>query len=827
MRSPRSIDSHSVSSACRAMYAVARDYHDIGYTVATCKIKANAQTHKKELMFVRAWHGATRSNCLEDFIDDSHNGLVIVTGHHSDLIVVDCDRKDPSKDGVNKWNELIAKHGAVPSAPVVKSASGGLHIYFSMAKSLANGLKNARNRTGLSIEGHEYDIDVRGEGGIVIAPPSEYERGRYTWQRPLCNRDELPPCPPWLIDELNKGHVPRSNRLAITNSDEQVSVAHGTYQQAEADDQGPVVHRIKSYLGMTGDTSSVYTHTLRSGTDMLHVFRVQGPRVCPYGVAHRGSNNFSVIQRSGDLLYRCHGTECSGKVPKLMSSLPFDEMIRNSVAFPVDARDQTVYDGLDLKYTSQKLKEADRGGAELFAKMYATSQRIVYSEREFYIWNGKLWSKDDEGKKVATVMSHQLQGAFIRFNARLKQAIHDETDEEEKRRLLMLEVEKPQNWTKASSVKQPMIFLKDCLFNQDFCKLLGSNKDVICVDNGVIDLKSGELSAHHPKFFCHTSLPTFWKGLDFPTPDIDAFMLDIFNEDREAIAYLQRLLGYGISGHTREEVFAIFWGQGGNGKGILNQMLQALLGDYYVTMSKDCIIKNDRGTSKAAASPHMAELRQKRIAVCDESEDQEKLDDGSIKMATGGSDINCRFLYGNPISFTPTHLPILMTNHKPTIDTDDKAVLRRLILVPFPNQYKTPEEFDPTNPTHRPRDNTLKERLSTDQVKEQLLVWLVKGSIDWYRVGSLGCKPELFNAAIKEYMIENDLLGQFITDFCVKKRSGHVETKQFRLQYESAMEVSVSSQALVKSMRNRGFIKKQIMIDGVRGMYFAGIEFKE
>ena len=809
----------------RGMYDTASDYQQKGYTVASCSLGWNAKDSRKDLNFCRAWKGVTHNNCLDDFIDDAHNGLVIITGPRSDVIVVDCDRKQKDKDGVAKWEELLERHGPINEATVARSANGGLHIYFNLSKSISMGLKNGRNRTGMNIEGRDYDIDVRGDGGIVLCPPTIYERGAYKWLQPLRPAEDLPPCPPWLIEILNKGPSGKG-RMQIAETDEDVHVMHGSYQRVDDGEQGHVLKRIKTSLAMSGDIDSIYTHCLKRDGHLLYVFRVQGPRVCPYGVQHNGSNNFSVMQRGSDLLYRCHGTECSAKIPKIMTSVPFPEHIRNATAFSVDPQDQSVYEGLDLKYTSQKFKENDRGGAELFAKMYSVSQRIVYSEREFYVWNGKLWGKDDEGKRVATVMSHQLQGAFIRFTARLNQAIHDETDEEEKRKLIALLPDKPVAWTKASSVKQPLIFLKDGLCNPDFVNLLGSERDVLCCDNGVIDLRTGELHAHHPRFLCHTALTVQWRGLDFDTSQVDDFFADIFNGDVEVIAYMQRLLGYGITGHTREEVMAIFYGAGGNGKGILNQMLQSLLKDYYCTMSKESEIKNDRASAKNAATPHLAELRQKRIAVCDESEDQEKLDDASIKLATGGSGINCRLLYSNPITFTPSHLPVLMTNHKPILNVEDGGMLRRLITVPYANNYKPPNEFDPTDPTHRLRDNTLKERMMSVPVLEQFLVWLVRGAIEWYHVGGLGPKPPALDAAMREYMEENDILGQFVSQFCTRKRGARVETKLFKQQYEMCMEVTVSAQGLAKSMRARGFEKKQIRSEAGRENVFIGIEMQ-
>ena len=102
-------------------------------------------------------------------------------------------------------------------------------------------------------------------------------------------------------------------------------------------------------------------------------------------------------------------------------------------------------------------------------------------------------------------------------------------------------------------------------------------------------------------------------------------------------------------------------------------------------------------------------------------------------------------------------------------------------------------------------------------------MWLVRGAIEWYHVGGLGPKPPALNAAMREYVEENDILGQFVSQFCTRKRGARVETKLFKQQYESCMEVTVSSQALAKSMRARGFEKKQIRSEAGRENVFLGI----
>ena len=113
---------------------------------------------------------------------------------------------------------------------------------------------------------------------------------------------------------------------------------------------------------------------------------------------------------------------------------------------------------------------------------------------------------------------------------------------------------------------------------------MDKNPYLLGTADGVINLRTGELAVGAPDMWVTKRVAVAYHGLDHPTPDVDAFFNDVFNRDDGVIAFLQRFLGYGITGLTVEEAFAIFHGKGGNGKGVLVEMLEATLGDYYVSM---------------------------------------------------------------------------------------------------------------------------------------------------------------------------------------------------------------------------------------------------
>lgn len=367
--------------------------------------------------------------------------------------------------------------------------------------------------------------------------------------------------------------------------------------------------------------------------------------------------------------------------------------------------------------------------------------------------------------------------------------------------------------------------IKQNLYDRQFNALLDRNPDYLGCLSGVIDLKSGMLLSSQEDLYVSKSVSAKYKGLEHPTPDVDDFFNSIFNAQQDVIAYLKRFLGYSLTAHMSEQVFAIFYGCGANGKGLLNQTLETLLGGYYKSMSRDCMFNTDKKTSKGQASPHLAELQGVRLGVVDEASEDDIFDSRLLKQCTGESSINCRFLNQNNITFRPTHKQILMTNHRPRINTEDKALLRRLVIVPFSNVYKSPADVDPHNPSHKPIILGLASKLSSPEVLEQLLTWLTNGAIDWYTHG-LGEKPDLLKAAQQQYVDENDALSGFIKEHCDIRKSYRISATSFRTAFLESSDTSMSTQVLKKAMCTRGFVYSTQKIDGQACKVYIGLQMK-
>jgi len=259
---------------------------------------------------------------------------------------------------------------------------------------------------------------------------------------------------------------------------------------------------------------------------------------------------------------------------------------------------------------------------------------------------------------------------------------------------------------------------------------------------------------------------------------------------------LQKLLGYSITGYVNQQKFIIWTGSGGNGKGILMNLIRFLMKDYYQQCTQDLVIKGKKKES-GSATPHVMQLMGCRLAFVDENERDAKLNDSIVKNTTGGSAITGRFLFGNQITFEPTHQIFLITNHTPEIDVTP-SIKRRIILIPFLAEYKSKTDMDPKNPRHKLKNDEIEAKLK--EKLDELLVWLVNGSVKYFKEG-LNIMPEVAKEATKEYFDENDYLQSFLDEKYIKSSEGFVYSTDLYDSYLDEYNIGLSQRSFTRRFK--------------------------
>jgi putative DNA primase/helicase len=263
------------------------------------------------------------------------------------------------------------------------------------------------------------------------------------------------------------------------------------------------------------------------------------------------------------------------------------------------------------------------------------------------------------------------------------------------------------------------------------------------------------------------------------------------NSNEEMIGFVQRFLGYCLTGQVSEQVLPIFWGAGANGKSTLIETIMAMLGmDYSAKAPQNLLL-----TKRYSHPTELTVLQGKRFVVASETESGCRLAEAAVKEMVGGDTITARRMREDFWSFQPTHKIVVATNHKPVVRGTDHAIWRRLLLVPFLVTIPPAE-----------RDRSL-----PDQLKEELpgiLSWCVQGCLKWQELGLE--QPAAVQRATTDYRTEEDTLLGFIRECCVEAPTAQAKSSDLLARYRAwTGDSSMNEQKLGKLLSDRGFSKKK------------------
>jgi putative DNA primase/helicase len=264
--------------------------------------------------------------------------------------------------------------------------------------------------------------------------------------------------------------------------------------------------------------------------------------------------------------------------------------------------------------------------------------------------------------------------------------------------------------------------------------------------NGTVSLRTGKVCPHRAGDLLTKITPVSYDPRA-ACPTFDGFIDRIMGSDNTLIQYLQRCIGYALTGDISEQVMFVLFGSGANGKTTLLEAVRHILGEYAVQVPvRTLMIKRGDGVSN-----DIARLKGLRFVTASEVEAGQRLAEAQVKQLTGGGTLQARFLYHEPFEFEPTHKLFMDCNHKPEIRGTDEAIWRRIRLIPF--NVSVPEGD---------RDKNLLQKLKAEG--RGILAWAVRGCLAWQQEG-LG-EPTSAQQAMSEYREEMDIVAEFVRDEC-------------------------------------------------------------
>ncbi len=424
----------------------------------------------------------------------------------------------------------------------------------------------------------------------------------------------------------------------------------------------------------------------------------------------------------------------------------------------------------------------DMGNARRLVNLHGLDLRYISELKKWLVWNGYRWRIDGYdlimrgAKHTASSIYTEAKNASEASDDDMagKLASHASRTQSLKGINAMIELAKSERGI-------PVLTSE-----------LDKDNYLLGVTNGVINLRTGALREPRQEDYITKQAHVAYEP-EAQAPLFIAFLKRIMGDNQALVDFIQRAVGYSLTGDTGEQCLFFLYGSGANGKSTLLNVIKELLGDYAMQCPADTLMVKQSG---GGASNDIARLRGARFVATSETEEGRRFAESMIKQLTGGDVIAARFLFAEYFEFIPNFKIWLGANHKPIIRGDDYAIWRRIHLLPFAVTIP-PEE----------RDKNLPEKLRAEY--PGILAWAVQGCMEWQ---NKGLNPPLeVIAATDEYKSEMDLIGMWIEECCTTEPQATAQASALYGSYKRWVEDNgghpLNSTKFGLKLGDRGFSK--------------------
>lgn len=395
---------------------------------------------------------------------------------------------------------------------------------------------------------------------------------------------------------------------------------------------------------------------------------------------------------------------------------------------------------LSVGGTSMKMHTLDdTGNAQRMYDLCGDVMRYCYTDRRWLSYQDGKWLYDAKG------------GVFV-WADRVLESMKKELKlwAEHEGGAMFEDYKKHMKKTRSNNSKKAMVKEMEHLVAVSPNEL-DADRLLVNVKNGVLNLRDFTVTEHKPDFLMTRMLGTSMPESPKRPEKWLNFLHQIFSCDKELIRYIQKALGYSLSGDTSEQCAFFLYGTGRNGKSTFLEVVRKIMGDYATNIQPESIMVK---SSTNNANSDIARLKGARFVTSAEPNEGMRLNEGLLKQLTGDDMITARKLYGDEFEFRPEFKLWMATNHKPTIRGTDLGIWRRIHIIPF--CVTIPEEVV---------DKNLPFKLM--QELPDILAWIVEGYKLWKTEGLR--KLKVIADAVEEYRNEMDVISAFLaSDYVVQ-----------------------------------------------------------
>lgn len=457
----------------------------------------------------------------------------------------------------------------------------------------------------------------------------------------------------------------------------------------------------------------------------------------------------------------CHSGRCVDQQNKKIVKIIGNIQHETKLEFQKVDSDNT-FPSIEHSFIKNCIYNGAMGISNLFQKMYLEPKRIKWindtKQGSSFFWDGLKWQQDDyafiERLLVITVVN--LLRSFNDTYTKNPDFLTDDTISE----LLEISNKMICKLNDGILVNNILKFVKPLIRDTDFSRIKDIHPKFLSVENGMIDLVTGELRQAVPE---DNITKTINMKYD-PYADSSVFdnfireiTSDISGRNDEMYNFLKWSIGYALQGQPKKKIFFILYGPHGyNGKSLLLNTICDILEYYAVTMDKSVVLE---GSGKKTAGSHSTELCQLencRLGILSDTKENSVIDDGQMKQFTSVTDkISGREIFGKQKEITPTFVPFINTNHAIYLNLSDKAMYDRFVLIPFTLSFVS----EPSKEYERKADENLFEKFKNN--RQGILKWLIDASL-YYNQNQNQSIPECLKKAKDLYNKEINIYMNFL-----------------------------------------------------------------
>ncbi len=748
------------------------------------------QSRRPEERELKTWFGA------------GVKALAMICGHVSGgLLVFDFDVPEFFEEWARATSDLAH------DLPCQRTGGGGYQVFLRCPDPGGN-QKLAWSPKESEQSGREVAIETRGEGGYVVAPPSLHPSGGvYRWEN--VTGDLVVPEVSQTVADALIGAARKLDRMPYPRQELEAQEAKlkaagerkrgGPHEEKSVIDAYNKKYTIEETLERYGYHRGYGGRYIRPGGSSPSVQVSDGRSF------HHSSNDplcgphlvdpFEVYCRFD------HGGDVKSAVKSAAAHLGFDRKGGRKKGASNDVKDAPPPSGELQKISDDDdhLNFTDTGNAKRLARRWGHMLRYNKEPYGKWLWwTGRYWKFDGTNKiyeYVDRVVAELYREAADEEDAQRRKAIGAcarGLESMSKQKALVAKAETLQHLVVASEDLDDHPYL----FN---------------AKNMTLDLSDGALKA---RAHCQEDYLTRTAEVEYDPearcPRWERFLEEIFDGDHDVIQFVQRAVGYSLTGDISEQCLFFAYGTGKNGKSVFFNTIEILFVDYFYKAPAEMILQQ-----KYSQIPSdVAQLKGKRFVVSSELEENRRLAESRVKNLTGGDTIEARPMYKEWFTFKPTHKLWIYGNHKPVITGTDEGIWRRIRVIPF------------TVTIAEERRLPMRELLDSFRAElSGILNWALEGYLRYREVGFNS--PSRMSRTTDEYRTEMDIIGQFLEECCDSLPSLDIKAKSLWQAYhgwcEEQGEHTMTSRRFNSQLRERGY---EVNIGSGNKTYIHGLALK-